>query len=575
MLISPFKTIGRSTALDFIRISDKRLAESMLNRMFYDGEHWMNGDGWMGPIPSIDNRTYDDVKEEVRRVFCSRNVILEVTDRRVDGLFKSKPSISFSLKDAPNDEAEIAQAQLDLIGEANTLFENWANSKRLLKRLKEIYGRGLIGERVVLRLYIPRGYLTRTPDGRTQLPTGTLEEMINMIHLELIVNKNAGEIVDEDTQLIAMATEAIKKNLRYTEIVYTENEDTVIRTITDSYSDLLFLLSPESVGNSNDLGTEWRLKLGKRLTMYESKIRTCISQQVRENQMAINLSKTMQNRNTVTAGFLERIILDAMPPGKWIKDPDDPEKEIYEVGPFKVGGGTTNFFMAAESRDGVTGETRYGNPSVYTKEPSSSSTFIDSKRDCYQDILEEVGQPHMLISGDATASGKSREQARETFRGTLEDDEGELNDMVTWLAETLLAMGSFLANKQGHFQELQAEVKCYINSGPLAGTERQDLRENVKSGLLSRKTAMSRDGVENPQAELEQIEFEAEDSDEAKDRQIGMLERLYNIGIMITGAAKFIGIKDDQAKELVVDTNRQTPLIQLPGSVQKPPFIKK
>lgn len=543
---NPFKKMPISQALSLLEYARDGYLDTAVNRRLYDGDHWMSGDGWIGPIPAESQQMYDDIKAEVFKAFCSKNVVREVVDRKVDGLLKSRPQMTYYFKENVKDkDGMIPDPKQKLIDEATNLFRVWFKKKKILKRLKEVYGRSQLNERVTSRLYIPKGLLSRSSNGSTKVPPGTIEECLDLIHLSIELNDSAGEIVHPETQLTAAVCDVVAGENRYTELVYVEGSNTIVRTVWNTIENGLIQLSPAAQkAMDENQGTEWVLELGGRLTMFQPRIRPTITQQVRENQYAINLAKTMQNRNTVVAGFLERIVLDAMPPGKWIDDPSDPNKQIYEVGPFKLGAGTTNFFMAAEYRNDDTGESHYGNPSVYIKEPSPPSTFIESKRDCYQDILEEVGQPHILISGDATSSAKSRETAKDTYRGTLEDDEGELIPMIEWLMETTISMAAFLAGgtNKGHFEELAAQAKCYLNLGPLTGNERQDNREDVKAGQVSVRTSMMRSGVEDPQAEFDRISEEAGMTDEAIRNKIDIAEKLVKMGFEEEGTLDAVGL---------------------------------
>lgn len=542
----------RGTILSSLSLGDSKLGnltgwaeEALVNRLFYDGDHWQGADGWIGPLPPENERVSSGMIDEIMRVFCSRNVIKEVVDRKVDGLLKRRPRMMFTPKNHSDEDEESSDTLEDVLQEANDLFKGWAEKRSLLSVLKELYGRSQLGERPVLRIYVPPGRLEYFGDGSSMVPVGTIEESLDRIHLQVLHSGVAGEVIDPDTQLSAVVCQLKTPTMSYNEVVFVDEDMTVIRTIGSNVP-------------QNDLGivsldeSSWELMLGKRLTMREPRLKPCITQQIRENQRAINLAKTMMTRNTITGGFLERIILDAMPPGHWEKNPNAAEgedEEVYVVEPFKVGAGTTNFFMAAEHRDDMTGEKKFGNPTVYFRDPVSSQTFIDQIRACYQDILEEVGQPHVLIAGYATTSGTSREQSREIFQGTLNDDEGELNSLMVWLMETVMSLAAAFSNQIGRYDEIRAEAECYLTVGPMSGSDRQDTRENVRAGLLSRRTAMSRDGVEDPDAELSMIKCERRYDLESLQMRATLYQTLVGLGMPPTVAAELVDLEIDEIDE--------------------------
>jgi hypothetical protein len=547
---TPFKYMTVSEAINLLSTS-RDIEVAKLNRVLYDGDHWMEGEGWIGPIPDTNDQTYDEMKEEIRKIFCSRNVCKEVVDRKVDGLLKSRPQMSYYLREISNNINEDQKAaNKKLTDRAGRLFRKWFKDKKVLKRVKEIYGRSQLDEPVTARLYVPRGLLTKVGN-KTRFPKGTIEECLELIHLSIEVSDQVGEIIHPSTQIAGMICDIKRGSEQFTELVYVDGKDTVIRTIRGVASDVIAIPESVTANSRNQLGTEFRMDIGGHLTMYESKVRATITQQVRENQMAINLAKTMQSRNIVTAGFLERIIMDAMPPGKWIQDPDDEQNEIYEVGPFKLGGGTTNFMMAAEYRNKDTGETHFGNPTVYYRDPVDPGTFISSKRDCYQDILEEVGQPHILTTG-TEGSGRTKEQAKDTYRGTLEDDEGEISPLIEWMMLTVLNMAAFFSSESTQtFRGLGAEAKCYLNLGPLTGNERQDNREDAKAGQLSIRTSMMRSGIEDPQAEFDRLGEESGITDEAIRNKVDMMEKLVGMGFTPESVAIAIGLPKEKRDALV------------------------
>ena len=528
MLVNPFQDMPFSTALGLLTTNNTdrllQLSSALVNRYFYDGDHWQNATGWIGPVLSSESTASQDILAEIKKIFCSRNVIKEVVDRKVDGLLKRRPRTDFVLKENTQTTSIGPESESDrspLIDEANSFFNAWMVKKALLTTLKEVYGRSQLGEGPIVRIYIPRGYIENG-----KLPPGTVEECLDKIYVEVIYGSSVGEIIDQDTQFKAVVAQTSVQNRTYTELVYRDGEDTVLRVLNS--------------GDPTEQVFIW--PLGGRLTMWEPKLKPCIDDQVRQNQIAINFFKTLLNRNGVTGGFVERILLDAMPPGHWEPNPDAPGDDRYVVEPFKVGAGTTNFFMGARYRDEITGESKTGSPSVFFREPASPQVFVDSARCCYQDIMEQVGQPHVLISGYATTSGTSREEAREIFMGTLDDDEGEFNALLAWIMETVMALAAYLAHEPDRYATLKADAQCYITSGPMIGTERQDLRESVRTGLLSRETAMVRDGVEDPRAELDRISNELSGSLLSLQQQATILNTLRQAGCELEGALELMGI---------------------------------
>lgn len=534
-------------------------------RRMYNGDHWMNGDGWIGPTTDS-GEEIAEVKAEIHKVFSSRNVILEVVDRKVDGCLKDRPQMKFIRKNPKlNNQGQPDDDKDTLLEEANNLFQSWFNDKELLKRLKAAYGSNQLGERVLFRIYVPRGYLKTGPNGATVVPSTTIEDALSIIYPDVVVSETSGKAIDPDTQLEAMVINTVKDNEEYTEICFVDQGKTIVRTRTRKAPNPVVITtnnleptaktdsSPENVPSTVDTP----LDMGGQLTIHQLRTRPVITQQIIENQVAINMQKTLMNRNSISGGFLERIITDAMPPGDWIDNPDDPSgPQIYKLKPFRLGSGTTNFIKAAEYVNDETGETKYGSPSVNYRDPITPDTFISAKADFYGDVLEEAGQPHILISGDATSYGKSREQARETYKGTLEDDQGEIESLVTWLMIAVMNMAAFFSGKPNRYQDLQPVAKCRINLGPQSGNDRQDDREAVKAGQMSIETSIVRSGIDDPKAEVARMMQEANTSDEVRAKRIEMIVNLVDIGVAFEPAAIYAGVPEDQAKAMAKEWER-------------------
>src|SRR5687768_12346561 len=75
--------------------STKRRSEGAIaNTLFYDGDHWQNGNGWIGAKPLVThglNQTLLQIKE----AFVSENVIAEVVDRHIGGILGREPLWGF------------------------------------------------------------------------------------------------------------------------------------------------------------------------------------------------------------------------------------------------------------------------------------------------------------------------------------------------------------------------------------------------------------------------------------------------------------------------------------------------
>src|SRR6476646_3698281 len=118
-----FRTITRELALEGISpATDLTLSFDMAeaiqhNKLLYQGEHWNNGIFWMGPTPAPNDPSYADVQAEIKRVFCSRNVIREVTANQRDGVLGTEPAWSFVRVEEVTEENELTNEQAVFLAE--------------------------------------------------------------------------------------------------------------------------------------------------------------------------------------------------------------------------------------------------------------------------------------------------------------------------------------------------------------------------------------------------------------------------------------------------------------------------
>jgi len=66
-----------------------------VNRRYYNGDHWQNGAGWSGPMPSKLDPTYAIVLSQVRKAFRSTNKIKEVVRRHTLAVVGKEPAWYF------------------------------------------------------------------------------------------------------------------------------------------------------------------------------------------------------------------------------------------------------------------------------------------------------------------------------------------------------------------------------------------------------------------------------------------------------------------------------------------------
>ncbi len=235
------------------------------------------------------------------------------------------------------------------------------------------------------------------------------------------------------------------------------------------------------------------MDLGGKLHLFEMDLeKLFISQAIKSLQKALNLDLTMQARNSYTAGMRERHFLNA----------DAPDE-------LSIGAGAASYTQGVAVYDKDTGKvTGTANPSLVVIEPVQPDNFIKSEDATYAKILSQAEQRHVLISDSATASGKSRVEARAEFRTSLLNIKAPVDSSIRYVIEFAMAFAAALTGRTNEFEQFRVDANCIISAGVPSAEEKQSNRESYDKGEISLDTLRSLNGVEDTDAESVKIKSE-------------------------------------------------------------------
>lgn len=484
-------------------------------RDFYAGEHWRNGDGWIGQKPPVSDPAYAAFLAAVAEGFVSENVTREVVERHVNGVLGREASWGLvPARPLAHDEQPNAQEQT-LIDEAEAALTAWWDRRKPLLTLQEALTTVLLARRAVLRLLVPSG----RRDAQGRLSAADLAAALDLLYLDAPDPASAAVVTDPDTRaeagIFAYRREADDpaapwrkgEGGDFAEITYLSDDGTTVLRVLGAQGVVAETVPP--------------LALGGRLLMHELAREPLITPQVRQLQKALNLDLTQLMRNVNLAGSLERIFLNAQRPGQWVDSQGQPWVEgvsggekVFKPEPLPVGAGVSAFLMGPKLYNEAGELTGYANPSVSYRDPVAVGTFTDTRQTARLAILDQVGQLHAEIAGDATASGESRKQARAEFATTLARTKTRLDDAGRWLIETALAWAAAISGQPDRYAALRCEFAAQVDPGPLTADERNEIIKEYEAGLLSRETAIARLGGDDPDAEIARINAEQQASDQ-------------------------------------------------------------
>jgi len=473
------------------------------------GNQWDEGRGWTGPLP-LDAK--DAANSLVERQFVQRNALREVVTRHRDAVIGREPGWDLT---TPTKGGMVKLRQ-----EAIDALVAWWDDNSALAALQTATLRLLFAEErsdkaEELRLAVSplRLFLRASsvgPDGRIPRRK-TLAEALADIGVHACNPTVAGVLRNADGDPVATRYEYQESTGRVIEVTGTgANLAALGLPVAPSSDTLIALLS------GNTLQQEpASLPLDGRLLMHEMRREPLINDAARSQQKLINKAWTMLSHNMDVAGFTERTFLNAQSPGKWVGEdgnPAAPGEGKYVPEPLIVGAGASNHVIGVvEPRPD--GTYSYATPSVAYRDPVDPLAFTRTTDAAYRAVLEECKQLHVLLSADGVASGASRKQATSDYLDSLGLTATAVQGAVRWMLGTTLRLAAVLMGAPERYDALRPMAAVSIKVVQPTSEDVTATIDKRSAGLISRETAMTEVGIEDPDAELERIRSEASVAD--------------------------------------------------------------
>lgn len=423
-------------------------------RMIQD-DAWAEGAGWSGPMPQPDKDGANDqalLMAQVRREFVSRNPLDNVVTRHVHGIAGREPSRAFTVARPLKDGEAPTREEQRRLNEYRDAFDDWWTNSGAFLAIQKALHTALWSEKGTVRLFIPRSKLEELPatDGhaRRGVPAGlTLPQAMGYVSVAAPAWDAAGIVRDTDDRV----------QLGY--YTYTDEQKRSCWEIHErgTFKDAQgrpfkgTKVTPAATGAESDPGDVYPVP---DLMLFEVRLTPLVRESLRSLVKFGNKTLTMGSRNINLGGFVETTILNAQMPGEWVKDESAPGGRRFVKAAYHKGAGTATFLTGVavmqpdpqnSARMVPTGQ--IATPSINHKDPVSWVTFGDTWAAIREAIYEEAKQLHVLISGDATASGVSRVQAVQDFLTSLDATAAALEQLTRWLMTTVTRLALYLAGR--------------------------------------------------------------------------------------------------------------------------------
>lgn len=472
-----------------------------INERYYADDHW---ETWIGPRVNRHDENSLQVMREVQRVFQEANKVKECVDRHRRSL-TAKPAAWSLLSngnalDSPEIEGAIRMQlgwMLPRSGSERLLthselpswqmpakrhdqYRTWLNQSLIFPNaIAEAMHNRLLGGKGYLRLWKPEKRKNSPPYMRVSL---------HAPHPDTI------EIEEDDDGSIA--------KIRYTYTGKGEGgKDEQKVECQWLGEDGLTYFHTETTGGKVEKDSEFFLDLGGRYTIARIRGVPIVNHSIRRLQDGINYILTLMVRNLQYGGFLRDIVTNGLPPG----DFDDKGKFIPSEQGWQEGPGQKMMLTGLPIFDEDGNIKGYTNPAVDTKEPVDVEPFLKAVRATAALIYEQFGQGHVLAS-DYSISGVSRQQLRQDFVLAISEDVTALQvaQSEIYAAAHLLNVDDLASLPAGFDVQVQPRVA-------IADPTPEEVNSTLaiyNSSLMSKRTAMQQVGIENPEAEIQQINAE-------------------------------------------------------------------
>lgn len=532
-----------------------------INRKFLvDGNHWQDGEGWVGPGPRPSDPTFRDIMPLIEKAFVSKNVLDEIIDRHVSAMLGKEPRWSWVPIQTPKEGEDISTADSDAIDELEAALTTWWDRREAHRLLKSMVYKMLWGYRGVWRLYVPSGL----SDSAGRVSATTLDDALALLYLDVPEPENAGVWEDPETKTrVGIVIYKDSAGKEHAEVTYVnkDSKQTIINVL------------PGDVTVSNDF--QGNMPVGC-ISLDE----LWCSEQMRSLQRALNMTLTLLEKGLVDNAFLERILTNALPPGHWeFEDQPDPVtgakvRKAYVVDKHITGGRQTTYLMGVDyderKADGSV-STVIKDPGVVFRDPTDPSGIIKGSEFWYMSLIGEARQDHVLIAKDSTPSGKSREQARGDFIDSTKDTELQTELAGRSLLVTLVAMAEAFMSKPGQWtKKFKPVFKCRTSYGPLSVEERAQNVAEAESGFMADDTAMSLNGVDDVDAERALIQEQPRATLALAKSQAEVVDLWITAGFSREVALSQAGFSDEDIKEIM---KREAAAVVVPLGPGDPGFV--
>lgn len=511
-------------------------------RLFIMGEHFYNGQFWVGPIPKPGDEGYQETVLLIQNGFVSRNVLAEVSERYTNGLVGTEPYWNFGPRRPMKKGEKPTDVEQRLIDEVIGFMVPWWDDSGIGQGFWDAVYRMTWGQRGPMRLGVVPGAAVTQREGEREI-TGILRTGGDMAKALRLL------FLDTPDQEVCTVYRHPLSRMECGIYFFKESESGP-RLAQLSYLDPNGRTVTRIVGRGGDAESAptTPVEMGGYLPVHDPERPRLLTTQAVQLQKNINLALSMVPRTLITAGFLERTVRNAEISGRY---EDVGGRRVWKPDPLTFGAGRTVTLTGLRTVDPTNGRETLATPDVSYREPISPKSSIEAKEALYEALLEEVDQAHVLMNADANASGRSREQARADYENSLGTGEVRVNRAGRWLLGMALVLAEQIAGIPGRYSsQLRPVFSCRLDTGPIDAEEARLNAELGDKGYLARESVMSRNRVTDIENEEALLAAQPGANLGVAEKQAGVFAAWVDAGVPLAFAGRKAGLPDDEIAEL-------------------------
>lgn len=536
-------------------------------------DHWQESKGWIGPLG--DEAVRQQMLASIEPQFIQNEVCNEAVDRKVRALHKVPPRVLMPPTDPAGDDGAPSDDQARKAEDLERVIQAWLRRVKASQKTRDALraqtwaSRGLLQVRPTPQAYestqIPEGVDGEETDQQARAlrtDVSDLEEALSLISFQHIETQHGMVHQGEDERETAILTweEDIEEAGKKRTLIHIE-----LWRVTDTESGTVQLrkIIVEKGQNKRpeDYDETFDLPLDGVLPVSEIRGKLLMTHGARKQQQRLNFYESILVRLGETAGFPERVYINAATEGIWSKTKpsngiahstkEGPDGTWYLIPTQRtLGAGVSTELRGMTYPKNETGEKAITTPTVQRFDPVDPSYAIKAVEHGRSMLLSNMNQGHLAQTSRGESSGEAYEQARADYVDDLEETAEHMERCLEQLITCALAFAKLLGVPESELEGHRVSVQAEVRAGAASAESKRANSEMVEKGLMTKRGAMLSNGVTDPDASLLEIAESEETRLSMIERKAAVAQQLSAAGASIQGAALAAGFAPEEAEAM-------------------------